>query len=288
MIVLRAEELGMCFGVRDALQALADVEQPAEVTIHGELVHNPEVLRQLDRRGFHRMPEQQRRMADTKTVLVTAHGISERERTRLRAAGKQLIDTTCPLVHRAHHAAAALAADGRRVIVLGRRDHVEVRGITEDLVDPIVVHDSGDVQRWPERRFGVLCQTTMPTDHARELLAAIAAANPDADVRFVDTICSPTKARIAAVEALLLRVDALVVVGGRNSNNTRQLTRRAETAGVPALQVENEKQLDPAFLHGRRCVGLTAGTSTLPATVDAVEAALRAIATSTSVTQPSG
>lgn len=270
MQILRADELGMCFGVRDALAALDRVAAPADVTIHGELVHNPEVLRLLDRRGFHRSAEATRDVPATPVVLVTAHGISDRERARLRGAGKQLVDTTCPLVAKAHDAARALVAEGRRLVVIGRRDHVEVRGIVEDHVDALVVGGRGDVARWPDARLGVVCQTTTQEEVAHELLAAIRAANPHADVRHVDTICSPTKARVDALLRLLPRVDALVVVGGRDSNNTRQLVARGEQHGVRTCHVESARELGAAWFDGVRNVGLTAGTSTLARTIEEV------------------
>ena len=283
MQILRATEMGMCFGVRDALQALSQVPRPEQVTIHGELVHNGEVLSMLDRRGFHRSPEKERDVPQTPVVLVTAHGISERERERLTGAGKQIVDTTCPLVHKAHEAAQQLQREGRRVVVIGRRDHVEVRGIVEDLCSAIVVGGPGDVATWPEHRLGVVSQTTTQVAAAEAVVAAICAANPAADVRVVDTICSPTKARIAAVDALLPVVDALVVVGGHDSNNTKQLVARAERAGVPALHVESARELDRAWFLGRRVVGLTAGTSTLQRTIDEVHGWLSRCAAAASV-----
>jgi 4-hydroxy-3-methylbut-2-enyl diphosphate reductase len=270
MQILRADELGMCFGVRDALAALDRIPDAAAVTIHGELVHNPEVLALLDRRGFHRSPEAERGLPDTPVVAVTAHGISDRERARLLAAGKQLVDTTCPLVHKAHAAAQQLAAEGRRVIVIGRRDHVEVRGVVEDLADPIVVGCADDVVQWPDARLGVVCQTTTQVEVADALIAAIRAANQHADVRVIDTICSPTKARVEALAALLPRVDALVVVGGHDSNNTKQLVARGRRHGVATYHVEHARELQGAWFHGCAVVGLTAGTSTLPRTIDEV------------------
>lgn len=278
MLILEAAESGMCFGVRDALRALDAIQDPRSVTIHGELVHNREVLADLDRRGFQRSPERERPVPSTKAVLVTAHGISERERARLLAAGKTLLDTTCPLVHKAHTAAQELQREGRRVIVIGKRDHVEVRGIVEDLTDPIVVASCADVTAWSETHLGVLSQTTTPVALATQITTAIRASNPAADVRFVDTICSPTKARVLALAELLPRIDALVVVGGRESNNTRQLVQTAVEAGVPVLHVERADELTPEWFAGRAVVGLTAGTSTLPSTIAAVRDRLVAIA----------
>ena len=105
MEIVRADAMGMCFGVRDALQVIDQVALPEEVTIHGELVHNGEVLRMLDARGFHQSDEVGRDVPETDAVLITAHGVSDRERGRLLDAGKRLIDTTCPLVTKVHDAA---------------------------------------------------------------------------------------------------------------------------------------------------------------------------------------
>jgi 4-hydroxy-3-methylbut-2-enyl diphosphate reductase len=277
MDVLRAEAMGMCFGVRDALAVLAALPAPHEVTVHGELVHNAEVLADLDRRGFHRSPEGERPVPATSTVLITAHGVSDRERARLRDAGKRLVDTTCPLVHKAHAAAQRLQAEGRRVVVIGRGDHVEVRGLVEDLVAPIVVGELADVRTWAAPRLGVVCQTTTPVERAQAIVAAIVAANPASDVRTADTICQPTKDRVDALQRLLQQVDGLVVVGGANSNNTRQLVLAAVAAGLPAWRVQHAGELRPEWFVGHRRIGLSAGTSTLARTIDDVHAALAAI-----------
>jgi 4-hydroxy-3-methylbut-2-enyl diphosphate reductase len=270
MQILRADELGMCFGVRDALAVLDRISAPANVTIHGELVHNPEVLQLLDRRGFQRSSEATRGVPATPVVMVTAHGVSERERARLAAAGKRIVDTTCPLVKKAHDAARQLVAEGRRLVVIGKRDHVEVRGIVEDHAQALVVGVAADVASWPEPRLGVVCQTTTQLEVAESLVAAIRAANPHADVRCIDTICSPTKLRIEALQRLLPRIDALVVVGGRDSNNTRQLVQRGERSGVRTLHVAHARELQATWFDGVRTVGLTAGTSTLARTIEEV------------------
>src|SRR3954454_19447678 len=116
---IRAEVLGLCFGVRDALAIMKRVDRPEEVTIHGELVHNPIVLHQLERRGFRTSDEANREVrAETPVVLITAHGVSDAERLRLEQAGKRLIDTTCPLVVRAHRAAITLRDEGYHVLLI--------------------------------------------------------------------------------------------------------------------------------------------------------------------------
>jgi 4-hydroxy-3-methylbut-2-enyl diphosphate reductase len=275
MRVIRATAMGMCFGVRDALAAMEQITDPSDVTVHGELVHNDEVLRRLAGRGFAMNPEAGRRSLPlTERVVITAHGVSERERQHLVDAGKELIDTTCPLVRRVHDAAQQLQRDGCFVLVIGRPDHVEVQGIVGDLDRYLVVPDIAAVRRYDVRRLGVVCQSTTPPDEADRVIAAIRAANPGSDVSYVDTICRPTRERQDAARELLDQVDAVVVVGGRHSNNTRQLARLAESRGVPVSHVQTAADLDAAWLGPYAVVGLTAGTSTLESTIDDVERAL--------------
>lgn len=278
MKVIVAKHLGMCFGVRDAIQSAQQVEKPTDVTIHGELVHNQHVLADLKRRGFVINPESSREeVPATPRVLVTAHGISEKERARLLDAGKQLIDTTCPLVHRVHEAARRLHAEGWFVVVIGKPNHVEVRGIVGDLERFTVVEKVQDALGYNAEKIGVVCQTTTPPSLAQEILAAIRERNEGKEVKFVDTICHPTRARQEAAFELIQQVDALVVVGGRNSNNTRQLGLLAESRGVPWFHVETEAAVDRAALSRFKVLGLTAGTSTPEAVIQSVHDVLLAI-----------
>jgi len=275
MKVIRADVLGMCFGVRDALAALAQVDRPEAVTIHGELVHNEIVLEQLRLRGFRSVSEQDRQTPPaTPLVMITAHGVSAAERRRLSAAGKQLLDTTCPLVTRAHDGAQRLQRDGYHVLLIGRRGHVEVQGIIEDLDAYDVVESAAEVRTYPARRLGILCQTTTPARLVAAVRAAAAARNPHAEVRFVDTVCLPTKERQLALERLIAQVEAVVVVGGSQSNNTRELAACCRERGRPAFHVQTAADLRPEWFAGIQTVGLTAGTSSLDATIAAVEHAL--------------
>jgi 4-hydroxy-3-methylbut-2-enyl diphosphate reductase len=248
------------------------------VTIHGELVHNEVVLAGLAARGFHSALEGDRdALPSTPLVMITAHGVSDRERTRLERAGRRLVDTTCPLVHKIHRAAQALANEGRHVLIIGRPGHVEVRGILDDLPSGEVVDGTNSVRTYPHPRLGIVCQSTTPPRLAAEVNAAIRAANPNADIRFVDTICQPTRDRQDAVLRLLPLVDAVIVVGGKNSNNTRELAALCLDRGVPAFHIQSATDVDPDWFRGCRVVGLTAGTSTPDETIEAVRTALLAI-----------
>jgi 4-hydroxy-3-methylbut-2-en-1-yl diphosphate reductase len=278
MRVIRAENMGLCFGVRDALAIMNGVDRPGEVTVHGELVHNPIVLDQLERRGFRTSDESTRDASvETPVVLITAHGISDAERGRLERAGKRLIDTTCPLVDRAHRAAVMLRDEGYHVLLIGRAGHVEVRGIAEDLPSVDIIGAESEVAAYPHARLGVICQTTTPERLVKAVRRAIEERNPHAEIRFVDTVCLPTKDHQRSLERLLDRVEAMVVVGGHNSNNTKELVALCGERGVPVLHVQDAGEVDPAWLAPFETVGLTAGTSTLDATIDEVERALLAI-----------
>jgi 4-hydroxy-3-methylbut-2-enyl diphosphate reductase len=275
MKVLVAEVLGMCFGVRDALKTIEGIDDPGAVTIHGELVHNEVVLEQLNTRGFHMTREMDRRpVPATPRVLITAHGVSNVERRRLAQSGKELVDTTCPLVARVHKAALELQAAGYHVLVIGRRGHVEVQGIIEDLASFDLIQNSSEVQRYPYNRLGIVCQTTSPARHVQQIREAVAAQNPHAEIRFVDTVCHPTKDHQRALERLAEQVDAMVVVGGRNSNNTRELVAFCRDKDLPAFHVQGAADLRPEWFTECATVGLTAGTSTLDTTIAEVRRAL--------------
>jgi 4-hydroxy-3-methylbut-2-enyl diphosphate reductase len=275
MEVLVAEVLGMCFGVRDALQVIDGIDDPSAVTIHGELVHNEVVLDSLRARGFAMVDEANRGgVPATDLVLVTAHGMSQVERGRLAAAGKQLLDTTCPLVTRVHKAAVDLQEEGYHVLVIGRAGHVEVQGIVEDLHSYDVVWNPEDVDTYPHDRLGVVCQTTAPARAVASIRQTISARNPHAEIRFVDTICLPTKEHQRSLERLADQVEAMVVVGGRNSNNTRELAAYCRQRNLPTFHVQGAADLFPEWFQGCRVVGLTAGTSTLDSTIEEVRQAL--------------
>lgn len=285
--VLRAREMGMCFGVRDALAMAGGVTKAAELTVFGQLVHNPRVTANLRDRGFRLLEEAQRPQAgeiQTPGVLITAHGVSDAQRRAFADAGLKVVDTTCPLVRKAHSAALTLAGEGRHVLVVGKPGHVEVLGLTGDLASFDVVSAADEVRAYGFGRLGIVAQTTTPDDVFDEVVAQVRAWNPRADVRAIRTVCQPTRDRQLAAQELLDMVDGLVVVGGANSNNSRMLAEAAGLRGKGAILVSSAAELDADRVWGmlpegkeRLVVGLTAGTSTLDETVMEVEQVLRSL-----------
>jgi 4-hydroxy-3-methylbut-2-enyl diphosphate reductase len=275
MKILRASHLGMCFGVRDAIRMA--LQQTSPVTILGELVHNETVLDRLRHRGVRlarRLEE-----VSTGTVMITAHGASQAQTARIAGAGFEVVEATCPLVRLAHDAVLRLARQGYHPVIIGKADHVEVRGLTGDLESFDVVLEEDDLlSLGGHSKLGVIAQTTQPIDRVRRLVHLLRSRFPASEVRFVDTVCQPTKQRQAAAIALALRCDVVVVIGGAQSNNTRELAATCAKFCPRVHPVRDAGDLDPAWFESGDTVGLTAGTSTPDDVIEAVERALRHIA----------
>src|SRR5438105_7754823 len=269
MKVITAEHFGICFGVRDAIAQAQALAREAPLTILGELVHNPIVREQLRAQGVHEEPSD--RAPQTSRVMFTAHGASDKRREALSKSGLVVADGTCPLVRYAHEQLKRLVRASYFPVVIGLADHIEVRGLVGDFVEACVINEATDIRKLPpRRRYGIVSQTTQPIDRVRALVAEIARLHPNAKIRFVDTVCKPTKDRQLALKKLIAAVEVVVVVGGRQSNNTRQLVQTCRAAGKRPLHIERPEELQPEWFRGVAIVGLTGGTSTLPETVEAV------------------
>jgi 4-hydroxy-3-methylbut-2-enyl diphosphate reductase len=276
MRILRAAHLGMCFGVRDAIALAFAHADAGPLTILGDLVHNPTVLRALEAKGIAVVHDAAN--VRTATLLVSAHGTSERALARTRATGLTVLEATCPLVRVAHRAVAALARDGYHVVLIGQRDHVEVRGLTGDLDRfDVVLEDQDVLALEPHPRIGIAAQTTQPVERVRRLVAAIRRRFPGSDVRFLDTVCKPTKDRQAAAIEIASQAEVVIVVGGRSSTNTRELVATCARYCTRVHHVQTDADVRPEWFAGAHVVGLTAGTSTPDEMIDRVEARVRQV-----------
>jgi 4-hydroxy-3-methylbut-2-en-1-yl diphosphate reductase len=269
--------MGMCFGVRDAI-ALAEskaLEKP--VTVLGDLVHNETVVNRLKQQGVR--IETDPAKVQTPVAMITAHGASQNAINRARGYGFELLEGTCPLVHYAHRAVAKLSSEGYYPVIVGKPGHVEVIGLTEDLPECTIVSEVADLERLPRRtKYGVASQTTQPIDRVLYFLDLIRERCPDSEVRFVDTVCQPTKQRQRAALDLAARCDVVIVVGGRNSNNTKELVQTSARCCERVHHVEGPDQLRAEWFTGAQTIGITAGTSTPDDVINAVEQGIRRFA----------
>ncbi len=279
MKIILAEHFGMCFGVRDAIAQAEQLASEGPLTILGELVHNPVVREQLRGQGVREASlGEDGSIATTARVMITAHGVSDAKRKMLRERGANVADGTCPLVRHAHEQLRYLVAAGFFPVVIGKPGHVEVEGLIGDFPDAVVLGTPDDISRLPQRlRYGIISQTTQPIGFVRKMVDLVRRRHPDAEVRFADTVCKPTKDRQLALQELIRQADAIVVVGGRTSNNTRQLVETCRDAGKRAFHIERPEELKADWFAGIEVVGLTAGTSTLPETVQAAHERLHEI-----------
>ena len=270
MKILRATHLGMCFGVRDAIAMATQQSEHEKLTILGELVHNETVNQSLREKGI----QIQNSIEDvtTPTVMITAHGASEKTIQHVKAHGYHLLEATCPLVHFAHRAVTELVKTGCHPVIVGKRDHVEVRGITENLDSYDVVLTEEDIFALKERaRFGVIAQTTQPIDRVQSLVRMLQKQFPQSEVFFKDTVCQPTKQRQSAAIELAKQCDVVVVIGGIHSNNTKELTNTCSRFCNRVIQVQDASELKHYWFYNAQTVGITAGTSTPDVIIDAVE-----------------
>lgn len=274
MRITRARALGTCFGVRDAIDAALSSSISTDLTIVGQLVHNPQTVQKLHEAGV-QMVDSIDDEIQTRNVMITAHGAPASLKQKLSDRGHIVYDATCPLVLRVHQAIRRLVAEGWHPVVIGQPDHVEVRGIVGDLNEYTVISSVDDLTQLEGRsRVGIVCQTTHRIRQAKEILEQIGHRFPTMEVEFIDTVCKPTKDRQEAVEELSLQVDVMIVVGGANSSNTLKLLKVCQENGITAHHIESQSQLEPEWFASADHVGITAGTSTPHEVIDQIHARL--------------
>jgi 4-hydroxy-3-methylbut-2-enyl diphosphate reductase len=278
--VLLAQPRGFCAGV---VRAIDVVEQAlnlhgAPVHVFHEIVHNGHVVKTLERRGaiFVDSIDDIPRGAVT---VFSAHGVSQRVVADAAARELKVIDATCPLVAKVHQQAQVYAARGLTVIIIGHAGHDEVEGTLGSIDGPaLVVSSVMDVHTLdiaPGTPLAYVTQTTLSVDDTREIIAALSERYPDIQGPALSDICYATQNRQTAVRIMARRVDAVLVVGARNSSNSCRLREVAEQQGVPAWLIEDASQIDPSWLLGTHCIGLTAGASTPEVLVQDVARRLR-------------
>jgi len=274
MKVTLADALGTCFGVEDAIEEAMDPQFRGNLTIIGQLVHNPQTVEELRSNGIE-IVNSINDSIQTPNVMITAHGATESVKKTALERGYKVYDATCPLVMKVHKSVARLIAEGYYPVVIGQESHVEVRGIVGDLKEYAVIYDENDFHKLSDiPRLGIVSQTTNQIKTVQQLVEKIRELkNRDGsakDVKFVDTVCKPTKDRQIAVEKLADEVDLMIVVGGHNSSNTKKLKKACDDKGVKAHHIERASEVNEDWFHGVHHVGITAGTSTPSRVIDEV------------------
>ena len=263
MRVVLAESAGACYGVQRALDlAIAASEEASTAYTLGPLIHNPGVVADLESRGVHFAEGLDG--IDEGTLIIRSHGVTPEVNDAVHAKGLPVVDATCPYVARAQKAAAELARKGCRVIVVGEAGHPEVEGLRayakREGAKVDVVPSPEDVPTDLRAPIGIVVQTTQRRENLDAVIARIEEQGIEPIVK--RTICFATRQRQDAAAALAGEVDAMVVIGGRNSSNTTRLAEICAAVCPKTYHIESSSEIDSSWFVDCEVVGVTAGAST--------------------------
>jgi len=257
-----ANRTGFCYGVREAIDKAKEASADGKAThTLGQVVHNEGVIRDLASFGV-RSVDSLDAVDHGAAVVIRAHGVKPEVFERAEARGLEVIDGTCSWVIQEQRQLTQLVDEGYTIVILGTPKHPEVVGLLGFAPDAIVVDEEADWDQIPRRkRMALITQSTQPP-WKFERLAAFMVGRAH-ELKIVNTVCPVTIRRQEDTLETARAVDLMVVVGGRHSANTKELTRLCEIAGTPAIQIENARDLvDPVPFEHARLVGVTGGTST--------------------------
>lgn len=262
MNLVVASPTGLCFGVRRAIAQLEKaLEEHGTVYSLGSPIHNPQEVERLTLLGL-RLVENASEVPVGAIAFVRAHGVSRKELEELERRAALVVDGTCPFVRTAQQRAESLSKEGYRVVILGDSNHPEVRGILGYIDgESLVIADENDIEAGTKfGRLGILSQTTQREASLASVVSRLVLLA--GEIKVYNTICRATIERQESIRRLATQVDGIVVIGGRNSANTRKLVEIAVSLGVPTLWIEHAGELDRGWLPGKQSIGVAAGGST--------------------------
>jgi 4-hydroxy-3-methylbut-2-enyl diphosphate reductase len=264
--VLLASPRGYCAGVERAVET---VERALEhygspIYVRKQIVHNAHVVRDLEARGAI-FVESEDEAPEGATIVFSAHGVAPSVHDVSAELGHNTIDATCPLVTKVHVQSKRYAAEGYTIVLIGHAGHEEVVGTMGEAPDATVLVESvDDVERLdfpPGTRLAYITQTTLSVDETGEIILALRRRYPDIHAPKKEDICYATSNRQWAVKEMLAEIDALLVIGSRNSSNSNRLVEVARAGGVAAHLIDDERDIDESWLDGVETVGVTSGAS---------------------------
>jgi 4-hydroxy-3-methylbut-2-enyl diphosphate reductase len=276
MKVIVAKTAGFCFGVKRAVNIAFRVSRKKLNGVYtlGPIIHNPQVVERLRQKGI--IPiENIKKKKDIEALIIRTHGIPLHLSKKISSLGYEIIDATCPFVKRAQYYAKLLSEEGYQVIIMGEREHPEVKGLMSYASgDVIVVNERNPIPR-VKSKVGIVVQTTQPLEALKRVLShAIEYAK---EIKVYNTICNSTALRLKETEEMAKKVDVMVVVGGKNSANTTQLAKLCRSLSVPTYHIETSSEIKDTWFKGAKRVGITAGASTPEWIIKEVEGRIKDI-----------
>ncbi|RUM48575.1 MAG: 4-hydroxy-3-methylbut-2-enyl diphosphate reductase [Hydrogenothermus sp.] len=264
--VILAESAGFCFGVKIAVDMAKEAgEKYGGAWTDGPIIHNKQVVSFLESLNVKELKENQQLKAG-ETVLIRSHGVPPKEERRLKEAGVNVIDATCPFVKKVHEKVRQLVEEGYFIVIIGEHGHPEVIGILGHLEEAggegIVVSNMKElIKNLPyKRRIGVVAQTTQNEDFFREAVGYI--AENTEEVKIFNTICDATSVRQEEVKKLAPKVDVMIIIGGKHSGNTNRLAQISRALNPNTYHIEKADELDKKWFENADKIGVSAGAST--------------------------
>lgn len=264
MKVVLAERIGFCFGVKRAIEMAENaLKKYKPIYSLGSIIHNRQVVCDLSNKGLKVIKDISG--ADKGTIIISSHGLSPHKVRDIKKKGFRIIDTTCPFVAKAQGIARSLEKSGYKVIIVGDARHPEVKALVDFASRKAVViknrKEALKLKIAKNDRVGILSQTTQSTDNFLDVVKAISKKSPR-ELRVVNTICHDAEERQDAARKLTSKVDAMVVIGGKNSANTRRLFEVCSSRLKKSYLAESEPDLRKGWFKGISVVGITSGAST--------------------------
>jgi 4-hydroxy-3-methylbut-2-enyl diphosphate reductase len=264
MEIIVAKNAGLCYGVKRALTLAKRVRQANEgrVLTLGDLIHNPQVIDDLKRQGIESVDDLP--ILDRDTVIIRSHGVSPEVHEKMKRKRLSVVDATCPIVHKIQTLVARLARTGTEIVIVGNPRHPEIIGLLGySRGRAVIVEDEAQAARLPVRsRRAVLAQSTQDVDLFGRVVARL--LERTGTLTAYNTICSSTQTRQKSTSELASRVDALFIVGGKNSSNTAKLFEISKRILPRTYFIETAAEIKPAMLSRARRIGISGGASTPP------------------------
>ena len=269
MKVIIAKDAGYCFGVRDAVNLAYDTaEKFNDVYMLGDIVHNENVVNDLNKAGA-KVVDSISEVPKDKKILFRAHGTVPDLWEKADKKNREVIDATCPLVHKIHKEVKELEAEGRKIVVIGDHGHDEVVAIAAQVDNAVVISTKKEAQALRKhRKIGVVSQSTQMIENVHEIINVL--ISRIYDVRFINTICFPTKRNHEQIKELAVDCDVIIIIGSFTSANSKRLTKMSKTINSRTYQVTCSKEVEEKWFENCLKVGISAGASTPDYLIDDV------------------
>ncbi len=261
MKIYLAKDAGYCFGVRDAVNlAYETAGKNGDVYMLGHIVHNENVVKELGKAGA-RIVKSLEEVPSHSPVLFRAHGTSKLVWSKAKSKNMNIIDATCPLVLEIHEEVKKLEKEGRQIIIIGDHGHDEVVGIASQVKNPHIIANAEEAKALRKmKKAGIVSQSTQTIENVQDIFNII--MTKVFDLRFVNTICFPTKRNQEQIKELAEKCDVLIIIGSFTSANSKRLTDLAKKRNANSFQVTCAEDINPAWINQAEIVGVSAGAST--------------------------